>query len=291
MSCGNIFYILTPVLGPVLRFIYNVVDNYGLSIIIFSIVIKLLTFPLSVKQHKSTLAMRKLQPELEKIQKKYANDKEKLQKEQMDLYTKYNINPMAGCLPLLIQMPVLFALYRVIMMPLTYIAGLSDGVVNKIAETLGVEAAMNSQIQIAEMLNNPEKLALVKDVIPDFSGIDFNFLGLNLADTPTFSLSGISVLWIIPVLAGVTAYLSMIVTNKTNGANTSEQNNQMKGMMYVMPLMSVYFCFILPCGMGVYWIINNVIAIVQQVVLTSFIKGDGEDVIEVEPVKKKKKKK
>ncbi len=294
MSCGSIFYILTPVLGPVLRFIYNVVNNYGLAIIIFSIVVKLLTFPLSIKQYKSTLAMKKIQPELTKLQKKYANDKEKLQKEQMDLYSKYDINPAAGCLPLLIQMPILFALYRVIMLPLTYIAGIADDTVSKISEVLGLaeggtNAVMQSQIKMAEMLNNPDNLAKVADLVPDFKGIDFNFLGLNLAETPEFGFTTISVLWIIPVLAGLTSYLSMYVSNKTSGMS-EEQASQMKGMSYVMPFMSVYFCFILPCGMGIYWIINNVIAIVQQVVLTKFLGKGDDDVIEVKPEKKKKKK-
>ena len=288
----NWCYFLAPVFGPVIRFIYNLVNNYGLAIIIFSVIIKLLTFPLSVKQHKSTLAMRKIQPELTKLQKKYANDKEKLQKEQMDLYSKYNINPMAGCLPLAIQMPVLFSLYSVIQSPLTYIAGLDVSVVEKIGKALGLKENViaTSQIKIAEMLNNSENLAKVKDLLPDgFTGIDFNFLGLNLAETPEFSFSGISVLWIIPVLSGLTAFLSMYITNKTNGAAPADdQANQMKGMMYVMPFMSVYFCFILPCGMGIYWIISNIMAILQQLVLTTFIKGD-DGIIEAEVVKKKKK--
>lgn len=286
----NSCYFLAPVFGPVLEFIYNLVNNYGLAIIIFSIIVKLLTFPLSIKQHKSTVAMRKLQPELDKLQKKYGNDKEKLQKEQMELYSKYNINPMAGCLPLLIQMPVLFGLYNVIQHPLSFIAGLSEDVINQIGVTLGYaenEIAIK-QIEIAEALNKPEIYEKVKDLIPDFSGINFEFLGLNLADTPEFSFSGISLLWIIPVLSGLTAYLSMIVTNKTTGAAQSEQANQMKGMMYVMPFMSVYFCFILPCGMGIYWIISNVMAILQQLVLTKLFGGQNSDVIEVEAVKKKK---
>ena len=288
MGCGDIFYILTPVLGPVLRFIYNIVDNYGLSIIIFSVLVKLLTMPLSVKQYKSTLAMRKIQPELTKIQKKYANDKEKLQKEQMELYSKYDINPMAGCLPLLIQMPVLFALYRVIMAPLTYIAGFSDSVIKEVGIALGFKEStvLHEQIRIAELLGHEDKFSIVKDIIPDFSAINFNFLGINLAETPEFSFSGINVLWIIPVLAGLTAYLSMIITNKTNGAGTDE-NKQMKGMMYVMPLMSVYFCFILPCGMGIYWIISNVMAIVQQVLLSALIGKKEDIVIETKAVKKK----
>lgn len=284
-------YFLAPVFGPVIRFIYDLLNNYGLAIILFSVIIKLLTFPLSVKQHKSTIAMRKIQPELNKLQKKYAHDKEKLQKEQMELYSKYNINPMAGCLPMVIQFPVLFSLYSVIQSPLTYIAGLDASVIEKIAKVLGIKgnAIATSQIKLAEMLNNSENLAKVKDILPKgFTGIDFNFLGLNLADTPEFSFSGISVLWIIPVLSGLTAFLSMYITNKTNGTPESDQANQMKGMMYVMPFMSVYFCFILPCGMGIYWIISNVMAILQQIILSKFIKGEDDGIIEAQVVKKKK---
>ncbi len=279
MSCGDIFYILTPVLGPVLRFIYDLVNNYGLSIIIFSVVIKVVMFPLSVKQYKSTLAMRKLQPELNKLQKKYGQDREKLQKEQMELYQKHNISPAAGCLPMLIQMPILFALYRVIMQPLTYIAGIGSDTIVKVCEKLGEKASVASmnQISIAEKLGKPEIFEKVKDIIPDFSAIDFNFLGINLADVPKFGFSTIDILWIIPVLAGLTALLNTWVVNKTNGVDENQQTSQMKGMMYMMPLMSVYFCFILPCGMGIYWIINNVIAIIQQLVMTKLMFRNVEE--------------
>ena len=255
----NIFYILTPVLGPVLRFIYNLVNNYGLAIILFSIVIKLILFPLSIKQYKSTAAMKKIQPELNKLQKKYGNDKEKLQKEQMALYEKYGINPMAGCLPTLIQMPILFALYRVIMMPLTYISGISEDKVTAVAEVLKLDTKTlaANQIKLTEMLNNSATLEKVKDIIPSFSQIDFSFLGLNLSETPHFGVpksAAEAALWIIPILAGVTSLLSSIAMNKMSGMpqGSEQQSSQMKAMTYMMPLMSVYFCFILPAGMGIY---------------------------------------
>ncbi|MDY6313777.1 MAG: YidC/Oxa1 family membrane protein insertase [Clostridia bacterium] len=288
----NIFYILTPVLGPVLRFIYNLVNNYGLAIILFSIVIKLILFPLSIKQYKSTAAMKKIQPELNKLQKKYGNDKEKLQKEQMALYEKYGINPMAGCLPTLIQMPILFALYRVIMMPLTYISGISEDKVTAVAEVLKLDTKTlaANQIKLTEMLNNSATMEKVKDIIPSFSQIDFSFLGLNLSETPHFGVpksAAEAALWIIPILAGVTSLLSSIAMNKMSGIPQSDgsQNSQMKAMTYMMPLMSVYFCFILPAGMGIYWIINNVIAIAQQFVLNKIMFKDS-DVIEGSVVKK-----
>lgn len=288
----NIFYILTPVLGPVLRFIYNLVNNYGLAIILFSIVIKLVLFPLSIKQYKSTAAMKKIQPELNKLQKKYGNDKEKLQKEQMALYEKYGINPMAGCLPTLIQMPILFALYRVIMMPLTYISGISEDKVTAVAEVLKLDTKTlaANQIKLTEMLNNSATLEKVKDIIPSFSQIDFSFLGLNLSETPHFGIpksAAEAALWIIPILAGVTSLLSSIAMNKMSGMpqNDDSQSSQIKAMTYMMPLMSVYFCFILPAGMGIYWIINNVIAIAQQFVLNKIMFKDS-DVIEGSVVKK-----
>lgn len=272
----DFFYILTPVLGPVLRFIYNLVNNYGLAIILFSVFIKLVLFPLSIKQYKSTAAMRKIQPELNKLQKKYGNDKEKLQKEQMALYEKYGINPMAGCLPTLIQMPILFALYRVIMMPLTYISGISEDAVSAVAKALNVKIQTFNQIELTEMLNKASNLEKVKDIIPSFSQIDFSFFGLNLSQTPHFGIPksvAEAVLWIIPILAGVTSLLSSVAMNKMSGVSDSDnaQNSQMKAMTYMMPLMSVYFCFILPAGMGIYWIINNVIAIVQQFVLNKIM--------------------
>ncbi len=267
----NALAFLAPVLGPVLKFIYQIVNNYGLAIILFSILMKLLIFPLNVKQQKSMDQMRLIQPELAKINKKYKNDKEKLQKETMKLYEQHNVNPAAGCLPMLIQFPIIFALYRVINQPMTYIMGIGSETVIKIINALKLDInvtnkniLMTKEIEIANKMT-PDVIQKLGDILPDgIQSIDFNFLGLDLATTP--QLSKISLLWIIPVLAVITTYLTSKITTWTQpNMNTDDNAASMgKSMMTIMPLMTGYFCFMMPSGVGLYWIINNVLSILQQ---------------------------
>ena len=268
----NALAFLAPVLGPVLKFIYQIVNNYGLAIILFSILMKLLIFPLNIKQQKSMEKMREIQPELAKLNKKYKNDKEKLQKETMKLYEEHNVNPASGCLPMLIQFPIIFALYRVINQPVTYILGLGTETIKKIVEVLNLNIditnkniLMTKEIEIANKMT-PEVIEKLGDILPEgVISIDFNFLGLDLATTPQFS--EINLLWIIPVFAVITTYLTSKITTWTQPAPAADDSaaSMSKSMMTIMPLMTGYFCFLMPSGVGVYWIINNLLSIVQQI--------------------------
>lgn len=290
----NFLAFLAPVLGPILRFIYEIVKNYGLAIILFSLLIKLVTLPLAIKQQKSSMEMRKIQPELQIINKKYKNDKEKLQKETMKLYEKHNINPAAGCLPMLIQLPIIFALYRVIYQPVTYILNLSFDTIKQIVERLalnidlssGANALMTKEIEIANALT-PDAIAKLSDILPHaIEPIDFTFLGLNLAQTP--QLSVFNILWIIPLLAGVTTFLTskFAAAAQPMPAGDNPAASMNNSMMIIFPFMTAYFCFIMPAGVGVYWIVNNVLSLLQQVFLNMMWQNKLED--DVIEVKKKK---
>lgn len=268
----NALAFLAPVLGPVLKFIYQLVDNYGLAIILFSILMKLLIFPLNVKQQKSMEEIRKIQPELTKLNQKYKNDKEKLQKETMKLYEKHNVNPTAGCLPMLIQFPIISALYRVINQPMTYIMGLGTEAIVKVVEALKLDidvsvknVLMTKEIEIANELT-PEVIKKLGDILPEkVMAIDFNFFGIDLAAKP--QLTELNILWIIPILAVVTTFLTSKISTWTQ-PNTSSGDDaaasMSKSTMAIMPLMTGYFCFVMPSGVGLYWIINNVLSIAQQ---------------------------
>lgn len=290
----NALAFLAPVLGPVLKFIYQFVNNYGLAIILFSILMKLLILPLNIKQQKSMEEMRKIQPELAKLNKKYQNDKEKLQKETMKLYEQHNVNPAAGCLPVLIQFPIIFALYRVINRPMSYIMGLSVETIRKIVEVMqwDIDVSTNNllmmnEIKIAHNMT-PEVIAKLGDLVPSgLKSIDFTFMGLNLAQTPQFNQ--FDVLWIIPILAVLTTFLtskvSMMTQPSATGGAEDTAASMNKGMMMMMPLMTGYFCFMMPSGVGLYWIVNNVLAILQQLwfnrklmmeKISSLKKKDGE---------------
>lgn len=269
----NALAFLAPVLGPILKFIYQFVDNYGLAIILFSILMKLLILPLNIKQQKSMEEMRKIQPELEKLNKKYKNDKEKLQKETMKLYEQHSVNPAAGCLPMLIQFPIIFALYRVINRPMSYIMGLGVETIRKIVEVMqwDIDVSTNNllmmnEIKIANKMT-PEVIQKLGDLVPEgLKPIDFTFFGLDLARTP--QLNQFDLLWIIPILAVLTTFLTSKITTITQPSSGSSENSAAsmnKSMMFIMPLMTGYFCFMMPSGVGLYWIVNNILAVLQQV--------------------------
>ena len=228
--------------------------------------------PLLAKQQKSMRQIQKIQPLLEKAQKKYANDKQKLQQETVKIYQENNVSPAGGCLPLLIQFPIIIGLYQVITKPLQYILHLDVDVIKKIAEVLSMDYARTSQITIANAIS--ENAALIQEKVGvTIEAINFDFFGLNLSMTP--DLKFISWLWIIPVLSAVTSYIVSIISRQLSG-NTSAANEQMKTMNIIMPLMSGYFCFIMPAGVGVYWVVSNILQVLQQLILTAYYKRKEE---------------
>lgn len=228
--------------------------------------------PLLAKQQKSMRQIQKIQPLLEKAQKKYANDKQKLQQETVKIYQENNVSPAGGCLPLLIQFPIIIGLYQVITKPLQYILHLDVDVIKKIAEVLSMDYARTSQITIANAIS--ENATLIQEKVGvTIEAINFDFFGLNLSMTP--DLKFISWLWIIPVLSAVTSYIVSIISRQLSG-NTSAANEQMKTMNIIMPLMSGYFCFIMPAGVGVYWVVSNILQVLQQLILTAYYKRKEE---------------
>ena len=240
--------------------------------------------PLVVKQQKSTVQMKMVQPELQKIQKKYANDQQRLSQETMKLYKKYNISPAGGCLPLLIQLPIILGLYQVITRPMQYILHMGTDLIQKIAnvlkdggfitEQIANYATKQNQITVASAM--ADNLAFVEEKVGTaLSTINFDFFGLDLSLTP--QLSNPSILWIIPILSAVTAYLSGKITTKLSGNDQAAE--QMKTMNIMMPLMSGYFCFIMPTGVGLYWVMSNVIQVIQQVVVTKIMLKKEENTV------------
>lgn len=316
----NLFEIITIPLGYIIDFIYRVVKNYGLSIIIFTVLIKLLVLPLNVKSQKAMKKQQKIQPVLAELQKKYANDQQKLQQEMMKLYKDNDVSMMGGCLPMLLQFPILIGLYRVIQAPIKYIlhinfsdAGVADKITKiitlmseKFPQELGSYATMsadklfkNAQIQLATW---SEKVLDASDAWV----INFDFLGLNLSKAPSsafsplmsgdFSQLSVIALLIIPILAVFTTWLSMKQSQKMSGQSASAQNTQTaqmnSTMNLMMPIMTGFFTISLPSGMGIYWIISNLIQMVQQIVLNKYLDTKGDDfVVKVRDKNTKKRKK
>jgi len=274
--------IYTP-LGWLLEFSYRLVNNYGLALIIFTVIVKAALVPLSVKQQKGMASQARLQPRIQALKKKYEKDRQKFTEEQQKLYSEEKINPMSGCLPMLIQMPILFGLFHVIYRPLTYIIGVNKDVIDaaiKFAEAAkenGVEAFANLARGREElfMLGNmdafPENI-FSADITKEVSGLDFNFLGLNLLETPNFK--ELNWLWVIPLLSGGSALVSSLITMRINKQGGNPQaaagGPNMNGMLFMMPVMSLFFTFSFPAGIGFYWTCSNLLAIVQQVLIQKF---------------------
>lgn len=294
-------------IGSLLGWIYDFVGNYGWALILFTLVVKIILLPLGLKQQKSMTKMQKIQPKIAKLQEKYKNDQQLLSQETMKLYKEYGVSPMGGCLPMLIQLPILFALYRVLYRPLTYMLGWADSKVADVASSLFWNDATSSGLNL--------KLADAQIQIAEKAGeINFDFLGLNLADTPSFAI------WatlLIPVLAGVTTYLSSKVTTWMNKQTKDEDKKEdkkpqrvlstepknapkgaqnaegmTKSMGIIMPIFTTWITYTLPMSLGVYWIASNVFSIIQTVGLNGYYaKKLGTEIEETDKLKMEKKSK
>ncbi len=295
------------ILGQGFYFLYNTIGfhNFGLTIIFFTIVIKLILLPLTLKSMKSTQAMNELKPEVERIQEKYKNDKEKQNQEIQKLYKDNNVSCMGGCLPMLFQFPILIALYSVLRRPLTLVVGKSaDAIVNLVntfPEELRRFVLNTSNIESIDKINQVNELKVI-DVLsnnPEYLNgiisreelINLNFLGLDLGKVPSINPSVIFgpdmatylPLLIIPIVAVILTVISQRMMmppeppkkdDKKDGKNPlGGMNNMMK---YMMPGMTLYFTFILPASMGFYWICTYAFQIAQQLYINKKKKADAE---------------
>lgn len=325
----NLFdMIITRPMGFIIEHIYGFVQSYGWAIIIFTIIIKLIVLPLTVKSQKAMKKQQKVQPYLAEIQKKYANDQQKLQEETMKIYRENNISMTGGCLPLLIQMPILVGLYQVIQKPLQFLLGVNFNLPESIDKVLHLQSAIQ---QIGENIGNlasatMEQLANTAQIqlstwsaklngASDPWAINFQFLGLDLSIVPMtgvtqlmsghFSVGTLSML-IIPIIAVASTFVVSKLPQwqqKWNEKRDGEKNPAVPGgqdtqaatngaMMLMMPIMTGFFTLTLPSGLGIYWIISNLVQIVQQVGLDMYFnkKGDEFDVKLPEKNRKKGKK-
>ena len=256
------------ILGALIRLIYDIVgQNYGLSIIIFTILTKVLLFPITYKQSKAMDDMNKVAPLEKEIREKYKGNKEKMSEELMKVYEKHKINPMGGCLPLLIQIPIIFAMFYIVRQPLTYIAQLpADQLQEYTQEYLGKE-----EVTANEIKGNEIQIANKYDLI------DMNLFGINFGDVPSdaFTKEGEEkasyYTLIVPILTLVFSILQTKQSQK-NSNLTEEQKEQQKTMNLMMPLLSAYISCVMPLALGVYWLLGNVLQILTQWIVNMLIK-------------------
>lgn len=322
----NLFsLVITKPLGFLIDLIYNLVDNYGIAIIIFTLIIKTVLIPLTFKSQKSMKKQQKLQPVLAELQKKYANDTQKLQTEMMKLYRDNDVSMMGGCLPMLIQMPILIGLYQVIQKPLTFLVGVdfkTEEALNKVAQIKQymIDNFPNlidstTMKYTAEQLTKTAQISLSRwsEMVfgPDDPWVlNFDFFGMDLSNIPkvafgqlfagNFSDPGTLSLIIIPVVAVLTTWISMKysqsqIKKKEDKDKPKEDNpaEQMSKQMALMaPIMTGFFTITLPSGLGLYWIISNIVQMAQQFFLNKYFdkKEDEINVKVPEPSRKNSKK-
>lgn len=334
-KAGSILGPIATVLGYIMDILFKFtgsfgVFNVGLCIILFTIVMKMLMLPLTIKQQKTTKLMSVMNPEIQAIQKKYKGktDNESMQRQNIEIqavYEKYGTSMTGGCLPLLIQMPILFALYRVIYNIPAYVPSVRvyfDNVVNPLMGQAGYVEKLQGITNIATAaavksietfdFSNANKLVdmlykfttlqwqELEAAFPAISGVIAEnaatiekmntFLGLNMAEAPGWMPS---IAWIIPILAAASQWFSAKLMSgqqpKTDPDNPTAQSMQM--MMTTMPLFSAFICITMPVGLGIYWIATSVVQIVQQLAINSYMdKVDIDEMVKknLEKVNKKR---
>ena len=286
------YYICVP-FAWLVRLFYNLTNSYGVALILFTLVIKLIMLPFQMKSKKSMMRMSRVSGQMQDLQKRYAKNQAKLQEEMQKLYEEEGVNPMSGCLWSLIPFPILIALYSIIRQPITHFMMLSKDVLQTVVQS-AADAGVNltNIVMMDKATGTPVlkdglyqlasygQINLVKAVqemglsTPEgWFDMNYNFLGLDLTATPweyvknfTFTWAVIGVI-LIPILAGLSQFVFSKLTMKTQPQADAAGGASMKSMMYMMPLMSVYIAFIMPAALGVYWIAQSVFSLIQEAIL------------------------
>ena len=272
------FAFIANIFGYLLNFLYNIFNNYGVSIIVFSVLIKLILLPLTIKQQKTMDKSTKIQGELKSIQFKYKNDPEKLNKEMMDLYKRENMSPFSGCLSSIVQLVLILAVFYMVRSPLTYMRKVDTNIINDYTNRLEQKTGY-PEVQIIKEFGSEDETV----------NLNMNFLGLDLSNVPNQNYKDYKS-FIIPFLYVVSSIISMKLTlnmqkNMTHaksGENGEEagpedmMQSTNKTMSYMMPIMAFSISLVAPLGLALYWLISNVLMILERVFL-NIIKQKEEE--------------
>ena len=293
------FQFFANIFGYLLNFINNFVGNYGLAIILFTVLIKIIMLPLSIKQQRTMKKSTELNEKIKVLQFKYKNDPEKLNREMMDLYKKENMSPFSGCLSTIAQFILLISIFYMVRCPLTYMEKINNDQINTYVQQLkdgGITVNQAySEIDIIRELD------YLKEKMPEDEGLNkinlnMNFCGLDLSKIPQQNLNDWTV-YIIPALYIISTFISMKITTsmqkkskKNDGViditekeekdSKEEEKNEMEDMMehsnkmmsWMMPIMSVSISLVAPLGLALYWLVNNILMIGERLFLNKIIK-------------------
>lgn len=301
------FSFFANIFGYLLNFIYHFVNNYGLAMILFTLVIKILMLPLSIKQQRMLKKSNKMQEKLKVLQFKYKNNPEKLNQEMMNLYKEEKMNPFGGCLSSIVQFILLISIFYMVRSPLTYMKKMDTEVLNTYVQQLKDDgkqvSAAYPEIDIIRELDYLKEKNPEDETIKNMT-FNMNFLGLDLSKIPQQNLADWTV-YIIPVLYILSSFVSIKLTNNMQSKNKKDdsvidvtekpskedkklikvdetqaeeefdamaQTNKM--MYWMMPIMSVSISLVAPLGLALYWLVNNITMIVERLVLNKIIKDD-----------------
>lgn len=288
------FNFFANIFGYLLNIIYGVVNNYGIAIIIFTLILKIVMLPISVKQQKTMKKTAKIQKEAQIIQEKYSNDQVRQSQELMELYKRENMSPFSGCLSSILQIILVLSMFYLVSRPLTYMKHVDQTLISsytqQIEEKSGEKVGYPEIAIIKEFSNSDENV-----------NINMNFLGLDLSDIPTQNLNDWKV-YVIPVLYVLTSLLSTkltmnankkkqekdenivkVVEKEENGEEKTEQSDQdmmeemNKQMTFMMPIMTVSVALIAPLGLALYWLVSNLVMICERLILNKVFKGEEEN--------------
>lgn len=276
------FAFIANVFGYLLNFLYDLLNNYGLAIIIFSILVKLILLPLTIKQQKTMEKTTKMQDELKSLQFKYKNDPEKLNKEMMDMYKRENMSPFSGCLSSIVQLILILAVFYLVRSPLTYMKKVDVNIISEYTNKLETKTNY-PEVQIIKEFGNENEAF----------NINMDFLGLDLSSVPSTNLSDFKTL-IIPFLYVISSVVSTKITmnmqtkkanDEKENKNGEEQEESMEEMMqstnktmsYMMPLMAFSISLVAPLGLALYWLMSNILMIIERIFINKFVANKEEE--------------
>lgn len=303
--------VISSIFGYILNFFYNLLNNYGLAIIIFSVLLRIILIPITIKQQKSIKKSAKVQEKMKEIQAKYKNNPEKLNQETINLYKTEKMSPFSGCLTGILQIIIILSVFWLVSQPLTYMKNVQN---TEIYKEYKQKADENSSIRYKEIgiidlaesdykdienqiqqenIENREELENRKEEINKLR-INMQFLGLDLSKVPTQSLNDWKV-YVIPLLYIATSFISIKITmnaqkkqQEKNNKNSSEEKtsddeftesmNQMNNtMLYMTPIMSISIAIIAPLGLALYWLVSNILMIFERLIINKIMGAKEEE--------------
>lgn len=276
----TVFNFIGSIFGYILWAVFWVFQNFGIAIIVFTLIFRAILFPSSIKQQKSMAANASLQAKQRELKEKYGNNKAKYNEEVQKLYEKEGVSPMSGCTSSLFPMFIMLGIYYAVVRPLSNVIHLSASAISQINMIPGVYLTQNniySEMNVLKLFTNPETTnILIQQGLPqaevtqiqELAG-GFNFLGLDLLSIPQ-TKGFASLIIIIPILCFITSLGSQILTSRLNGNPMQNQQGCMKYMMYFLPLITVYISYIVPGAVGFYWVWSTIFGFVQTLLINKF---------------------